>query len=494
MFVDHATIQIQSGAGGNGMVAWRREKYVPFGGPAGGDGGLGGSIYLKASADLNTLLDFRYQSLFKAVDGEKGGPKNCHGKAGKDLTILVPCGTIVRDTDTGAAIADLTEDGAQVLVATGGRGGRGNARFNSSRRQSPQFSEPGEPGIERSLTLELKLLAEVGIIGLPNAGKSTLISAISAAKPKIADYPFTTLTPNLGVVQKPGGDGVVIADIPGLVEGASEGIGLGHEFLRHVERTRLLLHLLDASAVDENLEPCGVTNFDLINRELEKYSVRLAQKQQMVILSKRDAADEETIERLKAQLQAQGIDSVYVISAVTRQGLDELMTALFTKLESLPIEVSVVDLTPDLRAYDNDDSGFTIHRKGKTFHVNCGKIDRLFRVTDARNREAGQRLLNILRAMGIYKALEDAGIHEGHTVSMGGMEFDYVAEEEEDMPHARRGGAAKSFLAARAESAAAANLRFEDFDLEETRETDDVALDKDKTQLDPTVAEEEILN
>jgi GTP-binding protein len=462
MFVDHATILIQSGAGGNGMVAWRREKYVPFGGPAGGDGGIGGSIYLKASPDLNTLLDFRYQSLFKAMDGEKGGIKNCHGKAGKDLTILVPCGTIVLDADTGAAIADLVNEGDQVMVASGGRGGRGNARFNSSRRQSPQFSEPGEPSIERTLKLELKLLAEVGIIGLPNAGKSTLISAISAAKPKIANYPFTTLVPNLGVVQKPGGDGLVIADIPGLVEGASDGIGLGHEFLRHVERTRLLLHLVDASDVDENINPVGAANFDLINKELEKYSAKLAKKQQMVIISKQDAADEESIELLKAQLKERGVEEVHVISAVTRHGLDELLNAVFAKLESLPVEVSVVDIMPDLRAYDNDDSAFTIHRKGKTFHIKCGKIDRLFSVTDARNREAAQRLLNILRAMGIYKALEASGIHQGHIVSMGGMEFDYVSEDDGDIPHARRGGAAKSFLSARSKNAAADNFIIDD--------------------------------
>jgi GTPase len=261
MFVDKATIHVKSGSGGNGMVAWRREKYVPYGGPAGGDGGRGGDVFVEATADLNTLMDFKYQSIFKAEDGEKGGPKNMHGKAGKDVTIRVPCGTIVRDADTGHAIADLREPGDRVLVAAGGRGGRGNSRFTSSKRQAPQFAEPGEPGIERNLELELKLLAEVGIIGLPNAGKSTLISVISAAKPKIADYPFTTLIPNLGVVRKPNGDGIVVADIPGLVEGASDGIGLGHEFLRHVERTRLLLHLVDVST-----EGDVMANFDLINR------------------------------------------------------------------------------------------------------------------------------------------------------------------------------------------------------------------------------------
>lgn len=291
MFVDKALIHIKSGAGGNGMVAWRREKYVPFGGPAGGDGGKGGDVYIEATANLNTLMDFKYQSIFEAEEGEKGGIKNMHGKNGKDIVIKVPCGTIIRDVETGNAIADLQESGDRVMVASGGRGGRGNSRFTSAKRQAPQFSEPGEPSIERDLELELKLLAEVGIIGLPNAGKSTLISVISAAKPKIANYPFTTLIPNLGVVKKPNGDGVVVADIPGLVEGASEGIGLGHEFLRHVERTRLLLHLVDISD-EENV----LNHLELIQQELEKYNPKLAKKPQILVLSKIDAVPQDTID------------------------------------------------------------------------------------------------------------------------------------------------------------------------------------------------------
>lgn len=425
MFVDQATIRVKSGAGGNGMVAWRREKYVPFGGPAGGDGGVGGAVYLEASADLNTLLDFRYQSIFKAEDGEKGGPKNRHGKAGRDLIIQVPCGTIVRDTETGLAIADLTTPGERALAAIGGRGGRGNARFSSSKRQAPQFAEPGEPGIERELALELKLIAEVGIIGLPNAGKSTLISIISAAKPKIADYPFTTLTPNLGVVRGPKGDGVVVADIPGLVEGASEGIGLGHEFLRHVERTRLLLHLVDASQTQE-----APAHFDLINRELARYNPHLAQKPQLVILSKSDAVTPETLDRLSELLQQHGAERVFVISAVTREGLDALLSAMFEALDVLPREETVVAVTPDPRAFDNDDSRFEIHRKGRTFEVIGGKINRLFSVTDFRNREASQRVLNILRAMGVYKALAAAGAQTGHIIRMGGLEFDYIPDDD----------------------------------------------------------------
>lgn len=425
MFVDKATIHVKSGAGGNGMVAWRREKYVPHGGPAGGDGGKGGDIYVEATSDLNTLLDFKYQSIFKAGDGEKGGPKNMHGKGGKDATILVPCGTILRDKETGMAIADLTEPGQRVLVAAGGRGGRGNARFVSSTRQAPQFSEPGEPGIERELELELKLIADVGIIGLPNAGKSTLISVISAAKPKIANYPFTTLTPQLGVVRKPDGNTVVVADIPGLVEGASEGVGLGHEFLRHIERTRLLLHLVDISTPEGD----PLQHYRLINEELGRYSEKLGRKPQVVVLTKIDAVPEETIEDFRKQFAAITEDPLFAISAVTRTGLDPLLNALFRRLDQLPPEEEVVEVVPDVRAYDNDDSVFEIHRKGKVFEVSGGKIERLFSVTDMRNREAVHRLMNILRAMGVYDELARAGAREGHVVKMAGLEFDYVPDE-----------------------------------------------------------------
>ncbi|WP_303673719.1 GTPase ObgE [Vampirovibrio chlorellavorus] len=429
MFVDKATIHIMSGSGGNGMVAWRREKYVPFGGPAGGDGGRGGDVFIEATSDLNTLMDFKYMSIFKAEDGEKGGIKNMHGKNGKDLTIRVPCGTIIRDADNGDAIADLREPGDRVLVAAGGRGGRGNSRFTSSKRQAPQFSEPGEPAIERNLELELKLLAQVGIIGLPNAGKSTLISVISAAKPKIADYPFTTLVPNLGVVKKPNGDGIVVADIPGLVEGASEGIGLGHEFLRHVERTRLLLHLVDLSAPEDTIIP----NFDLINTELAKYSQRLAQKPQVVVLSKIDAVPEEVLEHYRAELAQKTQGLVFAISSVTHQGIDPLLHHVFRMLEELPPDEEVVPLVADLRAFDNDDSHFEIHRKGKVFNVVSGKIDRLFSVTDMKNREASQRLMNIIKAMGVYKELARQGAEEGHIVQMAGLEFDYYPDDEDAM-------------------------------------------------------------
>lgn len=424
MFVDKALIHIKSGAGGNGMVAWRREKYVPFGGPAGGDGGKGGDVYIEATANLNTLMDFKYQSIFEAEEGEKGGIKNMHGKNGKDIVIKVPCGTIIRDVETGNAIADLQESGDRVMVASGGRGGRGNSRFTSAKRQAPQFSEPGEPSIERDLELELKLLAEVGIIGLPNAGKSTLISVISAAKPKIANYPFTTLIPNLGVVKKPNGDGVVVADIPGLVEGASEGIGLGHEFLRHVERTRLLLHLVDISD-EENV----LNHLELIQQELEKYNPKLAKKPQILVLSKIDAVPQDTIDYWLEALQEKTKQPIFAISAATHDGIDALLHAMFEQLAQLPKEEAVVNLVPDLRAFNNDDSQFQIERNGKFFDVIGGKIDRLFNVTDMTNREATQRLMNILRAMGVYTALAEAGAEEGHVVRICGLEFDYTPDD-----------------------------------------------------------------
>jgi GTP-binding protein len=428
MFVDKATIHIKSGSGGNGMVAWRREKYVPFGGPAGGDGGNGGSVVIQATENLNTLMDFKYQSIFKAEDGEKGQIKNMHGKNGKDLTILVPCGTIVRDADTGNAIADLREAGDQVMIASGGRGGRGNSRFVSAKRQAPQFSEPGEPGIERNIELELKLLAEVGLIGLPNAGKSTLISVISAAKPKIANYPFTTLIPNLGVVRKPNGDGIVVADIPGLVEGASEGIGLGHEFLRHVERCRMLLHLVDLSN-EENEDV--LANYDLINRELARYSEKLSKKPQIPVLTKIDTVTQDVVDFYREQLAEKTNEPIFVISSATHQGIDEVVNHMMTRLDQLPKEQEVVHVVPDLRAYNNDDSQFEIFRKGKVFSVEGGKIDRLFSVTDMRNREASQRLMNIMKAMGVYEQLAMAGAEEGHIIRMAGHEFEYYPDEDE---------------------------------------------------------------
>lgn len=419
MFLDKARIKILSGKGGNGMVAWRREKYVDKGGPAGGDGGKGGDVYLVATTDISTLLDFQYQSIFKAENGENGRGKSQHGHCGKDICINVPLGTIVKDVATGKIIADLTEDGQKVLVAKGGRGGRGNARFATAQKRAPQFCEPGESGIERTLDLELKLIADVGLLGMPNAGKSTLISVISSAKPKIADYPFTTLVPNLGVVKKHSGDSYVVADIPGLIEGASEGTGLGHEFLRHVERCRFLLHIVDLSL--EN----PMENYLKINEELAKHDTRLAQVYQVLVLNKIDSVLEEDVKKYYQEFKAINPD-VFLISAVTRNGVSELLNFMNTKVDEIPKPEIEVEVEEDDAAFDNDDSAFSVYKVDKkSFVVEGGKLFRLANVTDARNAEQIYRFQNILKSMGVFEALVQAGAKDGDSVKIGHIEFDY---------------------------------------------------------------------
>jgi GTPase len=326
-FIDQAEVYVKGGKGGDGMVAFRREKYVPAGGPAGGNGGKGGSVVLRAVPNLQTLLDFKYVHVFAAQDGARGGPKNLTGASGDDLIVDVPCGTMVFDADTDECIGDLTTPGQTVTIAQGGKGGLGNKHFLSNRNRAPEHALPGLPGEERSLRLELKLLAEVGIIGLPNAGKSTLISVLSAARPKIADYPFTTLVPNLGVVAHPGGDGVVFADIPGLIEGAHAGTGLGHEFLRHIERTYVLVHLIDATAPDP------LQNFQVIQQELLAYGQGLSERPQIVALNKADAIAPEALDQIHADLQPHCNSAVFTISAVAQQGLDTLLQNVWIALD-----------------------------------------------------------------------------------------------------------------------------------------------------------------
>ncbi len=330
-FIDLAEIEVEAGKGGDGIVAFRREKYVPAGGPAGGNGGRGGSVILVAAENLQTLLDFKYARHFKAEDGKRGGPNNRTGAAGSDRLIEVPCGTVVYDADTGEQLGDLVSQGQTLCVAQGGKGGLGNRHFLSNSNRAPEYALPGLPGEQRRLRLELKLLAEVGIIGLPNAGKSTLISAISSAHPKIADYPFTTLVPNLGVVRKPNGDGTVFADIPGLIEGASIGIGLGHEFLRHIERTRLLLHLIDLTAADP------IADYQTIRAELAAYDRQLTERPQIIALNKLDAVEPEIAENISAELKQLTSDPILPISAVARTGLDALLQAVWNTLEQLSI-------------------------------------------------------------------------------------------------------------------------------------------------------------
>ncbi len=422
-FIDKSKIRVVSGRGGNGMVAWRREKYVDKGGPAGGDGGRGGDVYLVADENMSTLMDFKHKSVFKAEAGENGGIKNMHGRCAKDLFIKVPVGTVVKDIKTGNIIADLTEHEQKILVAKGGRGGRGNARFATAQKRAPQFCEPGEPSIERELFLELKLIADVGLLGMPNAGKSTLISRISSAKPKIADYPFTTLIPNLGVVRKRSGDGYVVADIPGLIEGASEGVGLGHDFLRHVERCRFLVHLIDAT--EEN----PFDNYKKINLELEKHSQHLAELYQIIALNKIDAIDEEKKKQLLDQFKKVSSD-VFEISAVTGENLDKLLDFMGEKVDEIPKPETEIVVEEDLGAYNNDDSSFEIFKVTKdTFIIEGGKIERIAGVTDERNSEQVIRFQNIMKGMGVFDALAKKGIKDGDTIIIGHLEFVFYSDE-----------------------------------------------------------------
>ena len=422
-FIDKAKIKISSGKGGNGVVAWRREKYVDRGGPAGGDGGKGGSVYLIADEGLSTLLDFTYRSIFKADNGENGFKKSMHGKSAKDLYIKVPTGTIVKDLKTGNIIADLTVHEQTVLVAKGGRGGRGNTHFCTPQNRAPQYCEPGEPGIERELQLELKLLADVGLLGFPNAGKSTFISRVSAAKPKIANYPFTTLVPNLGMVRKSNGDGYVIADIPGLIEGASEGVGLGYEFLRHVERCRFLLHIVDGT--EEN----PVSNYQIINNELAKYSEKLAKLHQVVAINKIDAIAPEKLEEILNEFKNIGIEP-FVMSAVTGENLDKVKYELETKVDTIEKPVSEVTIEEDLEATNNDDGYWDVQKLNKdTYLVTGGRIIRISQVTDPRSTEQVIRFQNIMISMGIMDEIKRLGVQNGDTIIVGKLELQYWDDE-----------------------------------------------------------------
>jgi len=430
MFYDHTKIFVKAGDGGNGSIHFRREKFAPFGGPDGGDGGRGGSVYIQATNDLNTLVDYRYRQHFKATPGEAGARQKMHGASGEDITLKVPCGTIIRDADSGELIADLVEAGQNVMVARGGRGGLGNVHFATATRQAPREAQNGEPGEERWLMLELRLIADVGLVGYPNAGKSTLLSVVTAARPKIADYPFTTLSPNLGVVSvgQPGsGDefGFVLADIPGLIEGAAQGVGLGHEFLCHVQRTRLLLHILDGASLERD----PWQDFLAINKELHEYDEHLATRPQIIVFNKMDLSEaQERWPALKAKAEKQGY-SAFAISAAAHQGTDELMAFAAKRLldiqrdeEERAAAQAVPDMDgPVLRPQPAD--AFTITRVEGVYVVRGKRVERTVGMTNQDSEESMDHLQVTLSKMGVTKALEEAGVKVGDRVRFGKVEL-----------------------------------------------------------------------
>lgn len=411
IFFDEANIHVRAGDGGNGVVSFRREKFVPFGGPNGGKGGKGGDVYLIASSHLNTLLLFQRQKHFAAERGEHGRGKDQYGKMGEDLLIEVPTGTLAFDADSGEPLADLTEDGQRALVASGGRGGRGNASFATSTNQAPRIAEKGEPGQERTLRLELRLIADVGVVGMPNAGKSTLLSVVSAARPKIADYPFTTLVPNLGVVEVDQGT-FVMADIPGLIEGAHEGAGLGDRFLRHIQRTRVLIHLLDGASSNP------LADFDAINAELGQFSPDLARKPQIVALNKMDLPQAQAAwPRVARALKKRGHEAL-AISAATGEGVQALLRQAAAMLRELPVE-TVTPEGPKVFRPGPDEDAFEIVRENDYWRVRGAKVERNAAMTNWELDEAVLRFQRILDAMGITAALREAGAGSGDTVVIG---------------------------------------------------------------------------
>ena len=421
MFIDYAKIVIASGKGGNGAITFRREKYVANGGPDGGDGGKGGSVFFEVDTGLNTLIDFKYKKKYIAKDGEPGSGNRCNGKKGEDLHIKVPQGTVVKDEATGKVIADLSEVGQVECILKGGNGGKGNVHFATATRQIPNFAETGEPGIEKTIILELKLIADVGLLGFPNVGKSTLLSRMTTATPKIADYHFTTIEPNLGVVKLDNGESFVMADIPGLIEGASEGVGLGLKFLRHVERTRILLHVVDVAGT-EGRDP--VEDFKTINNELKGYSEKLANKLQVVAANKADVLqDEENFKRLEKVAKEKGYE-IYKISAVTGEGLKELFTRISEILKTIPKEeLEEIDKTAYYTLEEED--GWTIKKDGKVFVIEGKDIENLMRRINFSDYESLSYFHLMLKKMGIDNELRRMGIMEGDIVRIFDWEFEY---------------------------------------------------------------------
>lgn len=421
MFVDIAKIWVKAGDGGNGAVAFRKEKYVPLGGPEGGDAGKGGDIVLEVDGSMRTLLDFKYKTKYSAERGDNGGRSNMFGKDGEDLIIKIPPGTVIRDAETNKIIADALEEGTRIIIAKGGRGGRGNARFATPTRQAPQFAEPGMPGEECSVILELKLIADVGLVGFPNVGKSTILSMVTGAKPKIANYHFTTLTPNLGVVNLPNMKSFVLADIPGLIEGAHEGVGLGIEFLRHVERTRLLIHVIDISGI-EGRDP--IDDFNKINEELKLYSPKLAAKPQIVAANKSDITGfEENYKKLENEMNRLGI-KIFKISAATNSGLKEVMSYASLLLDTIP-----QDEIEQEEYFIPEEKHFTYQitkTEDDVFEVEGSFVDRLLQSVNIYDTESLKYFHKVLERKGVIKQLKEMGINNGDLVRMNDFEFEFI--------------------------------------------------------------------
>lgn len=427
MFVDSVKVYVKGGDGGNGMVAFRREKYVPNGGPAGGDGGKGGNVVFKVDEGLRTLMDFRFKRHFKADRGEHGMSKNQHGRNSSDMVVKVPPGTVVTVEETGEVIADLVEHGQEAVIARGGRGGRGNSRFATPANPAPELSENGEPGQERNIVMELKLLADVGLVGFPSVGKSTLLSVVSSARPKIGDYHFTTIVPNLGMVQTEDQRSFVMADLPGLIQGAHEGVGLGHQFLRHIERTRVIVHVIDMAGV-EGRDP--YEDYITINSELKEYNLRLMERPQIIVANKMDLPEaEENLAIFRDKIEEDF--PIFPISAVTRQGLREVLFAIADLVETTPefplTQEEETGIHRVMYKHESDDDRFTITRDPDGVFVLSGdQIERLFKMTDFTRDESARRFARQLRSMGVDEALRKRGAENGDIIRLFDFEFEFI--------------------------------------------------------------------
>lgn len=422
MFVDRVKIHVKGGNGGNGMVSFFRAKYITHGGPDGGDGGRGGDVIFVGDESMGTLMDFRYKRMFKAGNGQDGGKRNCFGKDGESVVIKVPVGTVIREAESGKIMADITKHGEEKILIHGGKGGKGNQHFATSTRQAPRYAEPGRVAKEYDVILELKLIADVGLIGFPNVGKSTLLSMVTNANPKIANYHFTTLAPNLGVVEGRYGDSFVLADIPGLVEGASEGVGLGHAFLRHVERTKVFIHVVDAGGVEGD-DP--VENVRKINQELEAYNPELMKRPQVIAANKTDIpGSEENVERLKEAYEKEGFE-VFPISAATNKGLDELLTKVAEILKNYPEDIVFEEEYEEYDEVAVDQEPFTIEVEDEVYVVRGVGVEKMIGYTNIDTEKGFAFFQRYLKEKGIIEALEEKGIQEGDTVRIYDMEFEF---------------------------------------------------------------------